>query len=165
MEVGTGSLGQGLSIGAGLAYSAKMKNEDFRVYVILGDGELQEGQIWEAIMAAAHFKIDNLCAFVDYNNLQIDGYVEDVMGLDDLPAKWKSFNWHVIECDGHDMDSLFNALDKAKSNKGKPTVIIGRTVKGKGVSFMEDKAGWHGRAPDSDELETALCDLGQKEGK
>lgn len=163
VEIGTGSLGQGLSIGVGLALSSKMRKEDFRVFVVLGDGELQEGQIWEAVMSAAHFKTDNLCAFVDYNNLQIDGYVEDIMGLADLGAKWKAFNWNVIHCDGHDISALLDALDMAASVKDKPSVIIGKTIKGKGVSFMEDQADWHGKAPNSQELELALKELADPE--
>ena len=163
VEVGTGSLGQGLSVGVGMAMAGLARGADYQVYVVLGDGELQEGQVWEAVMAGAHYCCHNLCAFVDYNNLQIDGCVADVMNIADLAAKWKAFNWNVIECDGHDMASLTAALDLAKRNMQRPTVIIGKTVKGKGVSFMEDQAGWHGKAPNADELAKALAELSDGE--
>ena len=161
VEVGTGSLGQGLSIGVGLCLAARKSKKNFRVYVMLGDGEIQEGQIWEAAMAAAHYKTDNLCAFIDYNNLQIDGRVEDVMGIANVAEKWTAFNWNVIECDGHDMVQLLNALDRAEKTQERPTVIIGNTIKGKGVSFMEDKAEWHGKAPNDAELTIALEELAE----
>lgn len=164
VEVGTGSLGQGLSIGVGLSLAAKKSGLASRVYVICGDGEMQEGQIWEAAMSAAHFKTDNLCAFVDCNNLQIDGYVQDVMGIADLGAKWRSFNWHVIRCDGHDMTALLAALDEASAVADQPSVILGKTVKGKGVSFMEDQAKWHGKAPDDEQLQQALEELVDPKG-
>lgn len=165
VEVGTGSLGQGLSVGVGLCLTAKRRDQKYRTYVIMGDGELQEGQIWEAAMSAAHFGLDNLCGFVDYNNLQIDGYVEDVMDIADVAAKWRSFNWNVIECDGHDMAQVVSALAKARAHKGSPSVIIGKTIKGKGVSFMEDQAGWHGKAPNDEELKLALDELVEREGE
>lgn len=125
----------------------------------MGDGELQEGQVWEAAMTAAHYKLDNVCAIVDYNNLQIDGKVEDVKNIAPLKEKWQSFNWHVIEIDGHDLIQIFQAYEEAKGVKKKPTVIIARTIKGKGVSFMENVAGWHGKAPNKKELEAALKEI------
>ncbi|MFH1733108.1 MAG: transketolase [bacterium] len=160
VEVSTGSLGQGLSIGIGMALRGKLDKKDFMVYVLNGDGEQQEGQIWEAAMEAGHFKLDNLVSIIDYNRLQIDGKVEDVMGIDPLKEKYESFGWHVIECDGHDMQQVVDSLDQAKNYTGKPIAIIAQTVKGKGVSFMEDKAGWHGKPPSYDELEKALDELG-----
>ncbi|MGI6227847.1 MAG: transketolase, partial [Peptococcales bacterium] len=135
-----------------------------RVYCLMGDGELQEGQVWEAAMTAAHFKLDNVCAIVDYNNLQIDGKVEDVKGIAPLNAKWQSFNWHVIEIDGHDLVQIEKAYQEAKAVKGKPSVILAKTIKGKGVSFMENIAGWHGKAPNRNELEKALQEIYSKEG-
>lgn len=161
VEVGTGSLGQGLSVGIGLCLAARKSKINYRVYVILGDGEIQEGQVWEAAMAAAHYKTDNLCAFVDYNNLQIDGRVEDVMQIANVEKKWQAFNWNTISCDGHDMEQMLNALDSARNCSDRPTVIIGKTIKGKGVSFMEDKARWHGRAPNDEELAIALKELSE----
>ncbi len=155
----SGSLGQGLSIANGLALTAKMNGQDFRVYCLMGDGELQEGQVWEAAMSSAHYKLDNVCALVDYNGLQIDGDVENVMGLAPLAEKWRAFNWHTVEIDGHDYEQVLAAYDEAARTKGKPTVIIARTVKGKGVSFMENAAGWHGKAPNADELTRALDEI------
>lgn len=159
IEVSSGSLGQGLSIANGFALSAKLNKTDHRAYVLLGDGELQEGQVWEAVMTAAHYKLDNVCALVDYNGLQIDGDVEAVMGIAPLAEKWRAFNWHTVEIDGHDLAQVLAAYDEAKAVKGKPTVIIARTVKGKGISFMENVAGWHGKAPSADELAKALDDI------
>lgn len=159
LETSSGSLGQGLSISNGLALAAKINKKDYRVYCLMGDGELQEGQVWEAAMTAAHYKLDNVCALVDYNNLQIDGNVEAVKGIAPLKEKWQSFNWHVIEIDGHDLAEVEKAYGEAKEIKGKPTVILARTVKGKGVSFMEDVAGWHGKAPNQEELEKALQEI------
>lgn len=156
LEVSSGSLGQGLSIANGLALTAKMNGQGFRVYCLLGDGELQEGQVWEAVMSAAHYKLDNVCALVDYNGLQIDGDVEKVMGLAPLAEKWRAFNWHTVEIDGHDYAQVLAAYEEAANTKGGPTVIVARTVKGKGVSFMENAAGWHGKAPSEDELRRAL---------
>lgn len=164
LESSSGSLGQGLSVANGLALAAKIDNRDYRVYCLMGDGELQEGQIWEAAMTAAHYKLDNVCALVDYNNLQIDGKVEDVKGIAPLKEKWLSFNWHVIEIDGHDLEQIEKAYAEAKLVKGKPSVIIARTIKGKGVSFMEDVAGWHGKAPNSEELKLALKEIYGQEG-
>ena len=163
IEVSSGSLGQGLSIANGFALSAKINRKDYRAYCLMGDGELQEGQIWEAIMTAAHYKLDNVCAIVDYNGLQIDGDVEKVMGLAPLQQKWESFNWNVIEADGHDLTALQAAYDSAARTKGKPSVIIMKTIKGKGISFMENVAGWHGKAPNSEELRQALAEIYGKE--
>lgn len=159
LEVSSGSLGQGLSIANGLALAARLNKQSFRSYALLGDGELQEGQIWEAIMTAAHYKLDNVCAIVDYNGLQIDGDVEAVMGIAPLAQKWQSFNWHVIEIDGHDLAQILAAFEQAKETKGKPTVILAKTVKGKGISFMENVAGWHGKAPNNEELQKALDEI------
>lgn len=159
VEVGTGSLGQGLSVAVGMAMAAKLDGRDTRFYVVCGDGELQEGQIWEALMAAGHFRLDNLLAFVDRNLLQIDGWVEDVMGLEPLADKLRSFRWHVHDIDGHDMGALVETLDGFPRGDGLPTVILGRTIKGQGVSFMENQAGWHGKAPNDDELARALAEL------
>lgn len=164
LESSSGSLGQGLSVANGLALAAKIDKRDYRVYCLMGDGELQEGQIWEAAMTAAHYKLDNVCALVDYNNLQIDGKVEDVKGIAPLKEKWLSFNWHVIEIDGHDLEQVEKAYAEAKQIKGKPSIIIAKTIKGKGVSFMEDVAGWHGKAPNSEELEQALKEIYVQEG-
>ena len=159
VEMSTGSLGQGLSAANGMAISAKIYNNDYRVYAILGDGELQEGQIWEAVMTAAHYKLDNLVAIVDYNNLQIDGKVSDVMDVSPVADKFKAFNWHVIEIDGHNYDEIIKAFAEARTVKGKPTVIVANTVKGKGVSFMENNAGFHGAAPNDEEYKKAMEEL------
>ncbi|MCE5192497.1 MAG: transketolase [Candidatus Cryosericum sp.] len=165
VETSTGSLGQGLSVAVGCAYAARYDHSPVRVWCLNGDGELQEGQIWEALMAGAHFKLDNLCTIIDNNGLQIDGKVADVMDLGDLAAKVRAFGWHVIEIDGHDMQQCVNALEEAKTVKGQPTAIIAHTIKGKGVSFMEDQAGWHGKAPSQDELAQALRELDGEEGE
>ncbi|MBS3740553.1 MAG: transketolase [Candidatus Cloacimonetes bacterium] len=159
VEVSTGSLGQGLSVAAGLALSAKQDEKDFRVFSLLGDGELNEGQIWEAIMFSGHNKLDNLCAIVDRNHLQIDGDTEKVMALEPLEEKWQSFNWNTISINGHDFEEILMAFEKFNQNSDKPFVIIAKTVKGKGVSYMENKAGWHGKAPNREQLEIALKEL------
>ena len=159
IEISTGSLGQGLSVANGMALNAKMFNENYRTYVILGDGEIQEGQIWEAAMTAAHYKLDNLCAFLDSNNLQIDGNVSEIMGVEPLDKKWEAFGWNVIKIDGHDFEQILSALDKARECKDKPTMVIAKTIKGKGVSFMENVCGFHGVAPTLEELERALAEL------
>ena len=159
IEISTGSLGQGLSVANGMALNAKMFNENYRTYVILGDGEIQEGQIWEAAMTAAHYKLDNLCAFLDNNNLQIDGNVSEIMGVEPLDKKWEAFGWNVIKIDGHDFEQILSALDKARECKDKPTMVIAKTIKGKGVSFMENVCGFHGVAPTLEELERALAEL------
>jgi transketolase len=159
IEVSSGSLGQGLSIANGVALAAKLNKKSYRSYVLMGDGELQEGQIWEAMMTAAHYKLDNVCALVDYNGLQIDGDVEAVMGVAPLAQKWQSFNWHTIEIDGHDLEKVLAAYEEARNTKGKPSVIIAKTTKGKGVSFMENVAGWHGKTPNNEEMQKALDDI------
>lgn len=163
LESSSGSLGQGLSIANGLALAAKLDRKNYRVYCLMGDGELQEGQVWEAAMTAAHYKLDNVCAIVDYNNLQIDGKVSEVKDIAPLAQKWQSFNWHTIEIDGHDLSQVLAAYAEAKQHRGQPTVIIANTVKGKGVSFMENVAGWHGKAPNNDELQKALAEIYGKE--
>ncbi len=165
VETSTGSLGQGLSVAVGCAYAARYDKLPVRAYCLTGDGELQEGQIWEALMAGAQYKLDNLCAIVDNNGLQIDGRCTDVMCVDDIGTRIRSFNWHVIEIDGHDMQQCVDALEEAKTVKGQPTAIVAHTIKGKGVSFMEDQAGWHGKAPSPDELARAIRELDAQEGE
>lgn len=159
VEMSTGSLGQGLSAASGMALGLRLDGGQQRVYALLGDGEVQEGQIWEAAMAAGHFKLDNLTAFLDYNNLQIDGPVDVVMDVAPLNDKWRSFGWHVLEIDGHDIAQIRQALKEAQATKGKPTMIIAKTTKGKGVSFMENQVGWHGNAPKPEQVEQALQEL------
>ncbi len=159
IEVSTGSLGQGLSIAVGIALAGKLAGKNYRTFCIMGDGEQQEGQIWEAAMEASHHKLDNLVGIVDCNRLQIDGKVSDVMNIDPLDEKYRSFGWEVLRIDGHDMQQVVDALEKAKAGCGKPVVIMAETVKGKGVSFMEDLAGWHGRSPNLEELKKALTEL------
>ncbi|HSQ88597.1 transketolase [Romboutsia sp.] len=160
VEMSTGSLGQGFSVACGMAMASKLDNAPWRVYTILGDGEVQEGIVWEAAMSAAHYKLDNMVAFLDYNGLQIDGDVEKVMNIGPIVDKFKAFGWNVIEIDGHDFDQIFAALDMAKETVEKPTMIVAKTIKGKGVSFMENEAGWHGTAPSDSDLERALAELG-----
>ncbi len=159
VDMTAGSLGQGLSVANGMAISSKLDERGFRIYCIVGDGEIEEGQIWEAAMASAHYKLDNLCLVVDNNNLQIDGKVSDVMSVYPLKEKFEAFGFEVFEVDGNDIDELITVFDKAKTVKGKPTAIIAKTIKGKGVSFMEDKADWHGKAPNDEEYKTAIEDL------
>lgn len=159
VEISTGSLGQGLSVANGMALSAKISNRDYRTYVVMGDGELQEGQVWEAVMTAAHHKLDNLTAIVDFNNLQIDGNVSDVKDVSPIDKKFEAFGWNVLTADGHDFNELLAAFEKAKSFKGKPTVIVASTVKGKGVSFMENVCDFHGKAPSKEETEKAVKEL------
>ena len=159
VDMTAGSLGQGLSVANGMAISSKLDERGFRVYCIVGDGEIEEGQIWEAAMASAHYKLDNLCLVVDNNNLQIDVKVSDVMSVYPLKEKFEAFGFEVLEVDGNDIDELITVFDKAKTVKGKPTAIIAKTIKGKGVSFMEDKADWHGKAPNDEEYKTAIEDL------
>ena len=159
VEVSTGSLGQGLSLANGIALGLRMDGLDSRVYCLLGDGELQEGQVWEAAMTAAHYGVDNLCAIVDNNGLQIDGFCCDVMKIEPITEKWKAFGWNVLDIDGHNMEQIVDALDEAERVKGKPTVIVARTVKGKGVSFFEGKAEYHGITPTREEQEKALKEL------
>lgn len=162
VEISTGSLGQGLSVANGMALNAKIEGLSYRTYIIMGDGEQQEGQIWEAAMTSAHYKLDNVCAILDFNNLQIDGNVDKVMGIEPIGDKWRAFGWHVIEIDGHNYTEILDAFEKAREVKGKPTIIIAKTVKGKGVSFMENKCGYHGVAPTKEEAEKALAELGGK---
>ncbi|NLN48963.1 MAG: transketolase [Clostridiales bacterium] len=159
VDMSTGSLGQGLSAANGMALSGKLDKKGYRVYVLIGDGELQEGQIWEAAMTAAHYGLDNITAFIDNNGLQIDGFNKDVMNVEPIKDKWKAFGWHTINIDGHDLEQIENAVEEAKSVKGRPTVIIAKTVKGKGVSFMENIADWHGVAPNKEQSEQALKEL------
>jgi transketolase len=159
VELTAGSLGQGLSFSVGVALAGRLSSKTYRVYTLLGDGECDEGQVWEAAMSAAHFKVDNLTAIVDNNGLQIDGWNKDVMNLDPLNDKWKAFGWHVIDIDGHSIPRILEALKEAQSVKGKPSVIIAHTVKGKGVSFMENQAGFHGKAPDAEQVKIALEEL------
>ena len=159
MDVSTGSLGQGVSVACGLAKGLKIDNLPNRVYTMLGDGECQEGQVWEALMFAAHYQLDNLCVIIDHNRLQIDGQVADVMNVDPLDQKLDAFGFNVLLVNGHDLEAIGRALDNAAACKGKPTAIIANTVKGKGVSFMENQAGWHGTAPKAAEAEQALQEL------
>ena len=159
IEMATGSLGQGFSAAAGMAMANKLDKDPGRVYAVLGDGELQEGIIWETAMSAAHYSLDNLVAIVDHNGLQIDGRNDDVMKVSPVGDKFAGFGWNVIEIDGHDMQQILDAFAKARECKGRPTVIIAETIKGKGVSFMEGQAGWHGKAPDDEQTQQALGEL------
>ncbi len=163
IEACTGSLGQGLSVAQGMALAAQLSGKGgqsaFHVYCIIGDGEMQEGQVWEAAMSAPKYKLDGLTLILDYNHGQIDGPVHEVMDIEPVDAKWKAFNWHVIKIDGHDHAQILSALDEAKATRGRPTLIIANTVKGKGVSFMEHQIKWHGSAPNKDETEKALGEL------
>lgn len=159
VEMSAGALGQGLSFAIGVALAGRINSKDYRVYVLLGDGECDEGQVWEAAMAATHFKVDNLVAIVDNNGQQLDGWNRDVMNLDPFPAKWRAFGWQVIEVDGHNIPQLIQAFDQAKKIKGQPTVIIAHTIKGKGVSFMESNNDFHGKAPNAEEVKLALKEL------
>ena len=159
VDMSTGSLGQGIATAVGMAMAGKLDNKTYRVFSVLGDGELQEGEVWEASMAAAHYKLDNLTAFVDFNGLQIDGPNETVMGLGSIPDKFRAFGWHVIEIDGHSFPEIEAAVTEAEGVKGQPTMIIAHTHKGMGVSFMKDQAGWHGAAPNTEQYETAIADL------
>ena len=159
VEVSTGSLGHGLAVANGMALAGRLDGRDYRVYVLLGDGELEEGMVWEGAMAAAHYRLDNLTAIVDHNHLQIDGRVEEVMSPEPVADKFRAFGWEVMTIDGHDFDQILDALERAREVKGKPTVIIAETIKGKGVSFMENQAGWHGKAPKPEEVEKALAEL------
>ena len=162
IDMSTGSLGQGISAANGMALAGKLAGKDYRVYTILGDGELEEGQVWEAAMFAAHYGLDNLTAFIDNNGLQIDGNIADVMNSNPIDEKFKAFNWNVITIDAHDYDAILDAVNQAKATKGKPTVIIAKSVKGKGVSFMENQAAWHGAAPDKEKFEQAIAELDAK---
>ena len=159
VDMSTGSLGQGISAAAGMALAAKHAGKGCRVYALLGDGEIQEGQVWEAFMLARHYKLDNLCAVIDNNGLQIDGPVDQVMSPYPIPEKLKAFGWNVVEIDGHDFDQIAAAFAQARETKGVPTAIVMKTTKGKGVSFMENQAGWHGKAPNDEEYEKAMAEL------
>ena len=159
VDVSAGSLGQGLSIGIGMALSARLDNKDYHTYVLLGDGECDEGQVWEAAMFAPNYQLDNLTAIVDFNTLQLDGFTRDIMNLEPFMAKWAAFKWEVIETNGHDIQQILDAIQRAKAVKGRPTVIIAHTIKGKGVSFMENNVDWHGKAPNKYETEIALREL------
>jgi transketolase len=159
VEVASGSLGQGLSVALGMSLAGKMDKKNYRVYVLLGDGEIQEGNIWEAAMACSHYRCDNLTAIVDYNHYQIDGRVEDIMNLEPLTEKWRAFGWYVLEIDGHNFSQILDAYNTVLQIKEKPQVIIAHTIKGKGVSFMENVVDFHGRAPTKEEAERALKEL------
>ena len=165
LEMSGGSLGQNLSIATGIALGLKTQEKPNRVFGLSSEGDLQEGQSWEAIMSAAHYRLDNLCLLVDYNKLQIDGEVEKVMGVHPLDEKFKSFNWHVQVIDGHDFTQIHNAIAKALTLRERPSVIIANTIKGKGISFMENQAGWLGKAPNKEELDLALKELDQQEAQ
>ena len=159
VDLSTGSLGQGLAAANGMALAARVDGKAYRVYALVGDGEQDEGMIWEAAMAAAHYQLDNLAAFVDHNGLQIDGTIREVMSPEPVADKWRAFGWHVLEIDGHDLKQIIGALDQARQIKGKPTMIVAETVKGKGVSFMENQVDWHGTAPKPEQVTQALAEL------
>jgi transketolase len=159
VDMSTGSLGQGISAAVGMALAGKLDNKDYRVHVIIGDGEMQEGQVWEALMAAAHYKLDNLVAFLDHNGLQIDGKITEVMSPESVEEKFKAFGWNVINIDGHDYLQIIEAVEQAKKIKGAPTMIVADTIKGKGVSYMENAAGWHGSAPNKEQRDQAIAEL------
>ena len=159
VDMSTGSLGQGISAAVGMALAGKLDKKEYRVYSILGDGEIEEGQVWEASMAAAHYKLDNLTAFLDHNGLQIDGKITDVMSPESVHEKFKAFGWKVISVNGHDYQQIIEAIDEAKKTKGMPTMIVAETVKGKGVSYMENAAGWHGTAPNKEQRDQAFLEL------
>ena len=161
IEASTGNLGQGLSFGIGMALAGRLDRKGYRVYVLLGDGELDEGQVWEAAMAATHFKIDSLTAIVDVNGMQLDGFTKDIMSLEPLAEKWEAFGWHMLEIDGHNMRQILDALDMAERVRDKPTVIIAHTIKGKGVSFMESQVYYHGKSLTEESLPRALAELGE----
>lgn len=165
IDMSTGSLGQGLSAAAGLALAARLDNSESRVYTVLGDGELEEGMVWEAAMFAAHYKLDNLTAFVDFNGLQIDGPISEVLSPLPIPEKWTAFNWHVILVDGHDIQAIYDAVQTAKTIKGKPTMIVAQTIKGKGVCQMENIADWHGKAPSREQCDLFLSQLNELEAE
>ena len=159
VDMNTGSLGQGMSLATGLALAAKHAKADYKVYAVVGDGECQEGIVWEAAMAAAHYKLDNLCVLLDYNGLQIDGAIDEVCSPYPIDKKFEAFNFHVINVDGHDFDALDAAFKEARETKGQPTAIIAKTIKGKNVSFMENQASWHGSAPNAEQYAVAMADL------
>lgn len=160
IDMSTGSLGQGISAAVGMALAGKTDNKDYRVYAILGDGELEEGQVWEAAMAGAHYNLDNLTIFIDFNGLQIDGDITKVMNPSPIDKKFEAFGWNVLTIDGHNYDEILDAIQKAKNHKGQPTAVLCNTVKGKGVSFMENEASWHGTPPSKEQCEIAIKELG-----
>lgn len=160
VDMSTGSLGQGISAACGMALSGKISGEKYRVYAIVGDGEIEEGQVWEAAMFARHYKLDNLCIFIDFNGLQVDGTVQSVIDPTPIDEKFKAFGWNVIVIDGHDLDQIESAVEGAKAAKGQPTAVIAKTVKGKGVSYMENAVDWHGKAPNDEEFAVAMKELG-----
>lgn len=160
VEASTGSLGQGIAWAVGMALAARLDGRDYRVYTLLGDGEIQEGEVWEAAMAAAHYRLDNLVAIIDYNGLQIDGEVGKIMSPLPIAPKFEAFGWYVEEIDGHDFYQIMRSLERARSNRGRPSAVVARTVKGKGVSFMENVVDWHGKAPNAEQAEKALAELG-----
>ena len=162
VDMSTGSLGQGISAAVGMALAGKVAKKDYRVYAVLGDGEIAEGQVWEAAMSAAKYHLDNLCAVIDVNGLQIDGATKDVMPSEPLDKKFEAFNWNVIHVDGHDFDALVQAFEDAKTCKGKPTMLLAKTTKGKGVSFMEGNYAWHGKAPNDEQYEQAKAEVEAK---
>ena len=159
VDMSTGSLGQGISVACGMALAGKIDKKDYRVYSIIGDGEIEEGQVWEALMSAAHYKLDNLTIFLDNNGLQIDGKIDEVMSPNPIDEKFKAFGLNVINIDGNDIEQIDDAINKAKSIKGRPTVIVAKTTKGKGVSFMENQVGWHGKAPNEEQRDIAISEL------
>lgn len=159
VDMSTGSLAQGFSIAVGMALAGKIDKKDYTVYTILGDGEIEEGQVWEAAMSAAHYKLNNLIAFLDHNGMQIDGYITDVMSPEPVTDKFKAFGWNVINIDGHDYEQIIEAVNQGKKQKDKPTMIIADTLKGKGVSYMEGQIGWHGKAPDKEQRDKAIAEL------
>jgi len=161
VDVSTGSLGQGLSVANGIALGARLDGRDYYTYCLMGDGEIEEGQVWEAAMSTAHYKLDHVIGFVDYNHLQIDGTIEDVIGNVNIQGKFEAFGWKVLTVDGHNMAEILEAIEKAKATKGVPTMIVMNTVKGKGVSFMENQVGWHGTAPTQEQVAQALKELGE----
>ena len=163
IEISTGSLGHGFSVGNGMAIAGKLNRKDFRVYVLLGDGECQEGQVWEAAMTASHYKLDNVTAILDYNGLQLDGPVKDVMNINPISNKWRAFGWYVIEINGHDFKEILDSFEKVRKLKGKPSIIIAHTTKGKGVSFMENVVDFHGKAPTKEQMVQALKELEENE--
>ena len=160
VDMSSGSLGQGLSVANGMALAGKLDNKEYNIYVILGDGEIEEGQVWEAAMTSAHYNLNKVIVFIDSNGLQIDGYVKDVMNVENIEDKFKAFNWNTIRINGHDFDQINNAIITAKESNDKPTAIIAKTIKGKGISFMENNAKWHGKAPNLEEYEKAREELG-----
>ncbi|MBI3598159.1 MAG: transketolase, partial [Nitrospirae bacterium] len=159
VEASTGSLGQGVSIGAGIALAGRLDRKHYRTYVLMGDGESNEGQVWEAALFAAHYKIDNLTVILDRNQQQLDGWTRDILNTDSLAEKWRAFQWHVIETDGHSIEAILSAFHEAQTVLGKPTIIIAHTTKGKGVSFMENNLEFHGMAPNAEQTESALQEL------